>query len=340
MASDSILADLDELDTPRAKSVGFRKKVVKGRNVRSKVLEWEAPAAVDGPDLKLSSRAEDETATTKDPLPFELPEKALSDSPKDSSTGAVSPNAITVTAPQPPPTHYKQPGNFNTRKILNRMKRKLHVEVEEASEAFDEDPENNPMVENLEDLDTETISSIANFTTVRNDASVGPEEKKYVPVPGETEPVFKVTEKELREEYDDKFNYDDGANDNNTEVKYDADVDNDIDMDEEHAGKLNLGGLDKPFEINQEMYDLELGVTSEEDNIPEEAASKVADGLRTFNTKLHEVLSIQNQVSAINDLISQLQSAQISINNERQVQQAELDRTRERKNTLLQELAQ
>lgn len=170
---------------------------------------------------------------------------------------------------------------------------------------LDDDPENNPVVENPELLDASLREKL-----VVTPVPVVVQTKKYVPIEtNRFEPLSdRQFKKQLKTEYADEYNYDDGTEKEQPKENEETDiVINTEDMMAEDE-PLDLR-QNTNFSINSDRYDFEL---DDDEDSDEEVDDSVSKRNKNKKVELREILTVEEQVTAMKNSIHQLEIAKLA----------------------------
>ncbi|KAK6463899.1 hypothetical protein DFJ63DRAFT_54120 [Scheffersomyces coipomensis] len=175
-----------------------------------------------------------------------------------------------------------------------------NMEVENFNLELDDDPENDPVIENM--------SELGDFKLRDNEEVKSPPPpvvaKKYVPI--ETNKFsIKISQKDLKDEYKDELSLD--FNEEEDALKDDFE-DSDVEMKQDHFiddAPLKItkaAQVSENFQQISDKYDIEIGSGSES----EAEDSNIDLNKKSTIIKVKDTLTLQEQVSSIKELIENL----------------------------------
>ncbi|ABN66050.2 predicted protein [Scheffersomyces stipitis CBS 6054] len=197
---------------------------------------------------------------------------------------------------------------------------------------LDDDPENNPVVENPELLDASLREKL-----VVTPVPVVVQTKKYVPIEtNRFEPLSdRQFKKQLKTEYADEYNYDDGTEKEQPKENEETDiVINTEDMMAEDE-PLDLR-QNTNFSINSDRYDFEL---DDDEDSDEEVDDSVSKRNKNKKVELREILTVEEQVTAMKNSIHQLEIAKLEQETKKKQLENDLETVRSKLDALRTELA-
>ncbi|KAK6458120.1 uncharacterized protein RJT20DRAFT_133561 [Scheffersomyces xylosifermentans] len=318
MDEDELQKELDGLDNLKVKKpTAFKKKVVKGQDKKS--IQRSKLSFIDieeNDDLEIKSSTETDVTilrSTNSNLNFIANRRKFQN--KTSST-----NKSKTVLKKAFPSNESE-GQFGS--TANNEAEAFNVELD-----LDQDPENNPVIENIEELD----DGLKQQFSIRASPFVREPPKKYVPIEtNRFEPLSdKEMKKQLKAEYADEYNYDDGTEKEPEKQEDTEDIvltNDDLMVADEPVQKERSN-----LEINQNFYNLEI--SSEENSDTEEENRSKSHNKITIK----EIPTLDEQIESIRETLQDLQKTRIEYEAEKLKIQNDLRIVQARKESLLSKL--